>query len=39
MKPDLQTLIATLEPGLRKKGTGPYRTSVFVGAKKEEGEK
>lgn len=32
-------LIATPEPALRKKGQGPYRTSIFVGAKKEEGEK
>ena len=39
MKPDLRMLIATPEPVLRKKGTGPYRTSTSVGAKKEEGEK
>lgn len=38
-KPSEARPSATPEPGLRKKGTGPYRTSVFVGAKKEEGEK
>lgn len=39
VKPDLRMLIATPEPSAEKKGTGPCRTSIFVGAKKEEGEK